>query len=174
MTTMEQLPPPLPEFSFEASINRHNPIIKDLRISPRALPNPPCFFELPLITPLPYHLPNKCKINNKNLRSHPKISSQFPRPKTYDYYSSSTLTNVSKDVTTKSWMNGLNLVTPHGSSRYLLSDSILFDGFSGLNPVSPPNSSEPERLQIWIQYLLMMKTQFLFLPQHLHKSHGTR
>ncbi|CAN1775510.1 Protein SODIUM POTASSIUM ROOT DEFECTIVE 3 [Linum perenne] len=187
MTTMDQ---PSSSSSSAAgvelggrAIDRHNPIIRDLRRSPRVLPNPPCSSQLPPITPVPYHLLDKSKTNTKKPKKSSKdiipiipktkkkkssnpdkkqssdaadqsvqkgkkiFSSSSPSKSAYDYYSSSTVTtNVARDVATKSWTNGLNLVTPPGSSRYLLSDSILFDGFSDLDPVPQPEAAEPEKV----------------------------
>ncbi|CAN0926696.1 Protein SODIUM POTASSIUM ROOT DEFECTIVE 3 [Linum grandiflorum] len=155
------------------AIDRHNPIIRDLRRAPRVLPNPPCTSQLPPITPLPYHLLDKTKTKTKTNNKKPNKSKEInPIPKTkkkkqsisdaqtlqkgkkissspsdYDYYSPSSVINVARDVATRSWSaTGLNLVTPPGSSRYLLSDSILFDGFSDLDPGPQPDTTEPEKV----------------------------
>ncbi|CAI0472567.1 unnamed protein product [Linum tenue] len=145
------------------AIDRHNPIIRDLRRAPRVLPNPPCTASHPPpISPRPYNLLDKTKKlkKTKTKNSSSTAASNHQQKQSDDLHiaqkgkktsfssfvapsSSSTSLSVARNVVSKSWP--VDLVTPPGSSRYLLSDSVFFDGFSDFDPVPEPETSEPEK-----------------------------
>lgn len=112
------------------AIDRHNPIIRDGRRSA------PCSSQPP-INPKPYHqLPKAKKSSKINDQKRKSTSSQT---KLSDYIktgsSSSTIT-LPRDVGRKSWgAKAADLVTPPGSSRYLLGDTAFLDGLSDYDPV---------------------------------------
>ncbi|CAI0472568.1 unnamed protein product [Linum tenue] len=126
------------------AIDRHNPIIRDLRRAPRVLPNPPCTASHPPpISPRPYNLLDKTKKLKKTKTKNSSSTAASNHQQKQTPSSSSTSLSVARNVVSKSWP--VDLVTPPGSSRYLLSDSVFFDGFSDFDPVPEPETSEPEK-----------------------------
>ncbi|KAL6142054.1 hypothetical protein ACLB2K_060337 [Fragaria x ananassa] len=142
------------------AIDRHNPIIKDARRSSTSsnstrFINPPCYSQPP-INPKTYQQLQKSKKNSSSSKtssdkSKKKIVS-FPKEK-YEQKRKSTSSNSKKpsddnvkkyssvpsgSVVRKSSAEPVDLIsiTPPGSSRYLLSDKVFFDGVSDYEPVS--------------------------------------
>lgn len=134
------------------AIDRHNPIIQDSRRSSTSTRfiNPPCYSHPP-INPKTYHQLQKSKKNSSSSKpvsdqSKKKIVS-FSKEK-YEQKRKSTSNgkkptddNVKKyssvpsgSVVRKSCAEPVDLIstTPPGSSRYLLSDKVFFDGLSDI------------------------------------------
>ncbi|KAB2630730.1 hypothetical protein D8674_008249 [Pyrus ussuriensis x Pyrus communis] len=123
------------------ALDRHNPIIQDVRrsTSSRTLPIAPCSSQSP-INPKAYHqLPkSKKKATSSSLRPSTKSSSKENdqmRKSTSNIFHGKLDENVKKfssvlseSVVRKSSANPIDLITPPGSSRYLLSDTVIFDG----------------------------------------------
>ncbi|KAM0991166.1 hypothetical protein ACFX13_009710 [Malus domestica] len=130
------------------ALDRHNPIIQDARrsTSSRTLPIAPCSSQSP-INPKAYHqLPkNKKKATSSSLRPSTKSSSKEndqKRKSTSNIFHGKLDENVKKfssvlseSVVRKSSANPIDLITPPGSSRSLLSDTVIFDGLSDYDPV---------------------------------------
>ncbi|ONI03265.1 hypothetical protein PRUPE_6G247400 [Prunus persica] len=140
------------------AIDRHNPIIKDARrsTSTRTLPIAPCSSSQSPINPKAYHqLQKSKKKSSPSSSSRPstdhhqtkKKSSSFSSTKENDQKRKSSASNpkpadnvkkfssVPSESVTKSSANPIDLITPPGSSRYLLSDTVYFDGLSDYDPV---------------------------------------
>lgn len=141
------------------AIDRYNPIIRDQRRIPRALPLAvPCTSQPPPINPTPYHLlPKTKKATSKNKASSDQSSSNKenstkpkPKPKPNDQKNKKssakpsdiddgkkiTLSNIlAKDTARRSWVKPGDFITPPGSSRCLLGDTPFFDGLSDFDPV---------------------------------------
>nr|XP_015899484.1 protein SODIUM POTASSIUM ROOT DEFECTIVE 1 isoform X2 [Ziziphus jujuba var. spinosa] len=129
------------------AIDRHNPIIRDERRISRALPSAPCSSQSP-INPRAYHqLQKSTKKSNSSARqkdqskSSSKENDQKKKKKKKKSSSNSKQEDdsIKKSISTtpsdgnvrRSFAKPLDLITPPGSSRYLLSDnnSILFDDY---------------------------------------------
>jgi hypothetical protein len=120
------------------AIDRHNPIIRDGRRSTRSALSAPCNSHPP-INPKPYHQHQKTKKSSSSKQSdQSRKSSSKPsdqkkksvaRPTDYiiNKINSSQPTD---HVIRKSEATLGDLITPPGSSRYLLSDTVYFDGLS--------------------------------------------
>lgn len=139
------------------AIDRHNPIIRDTRRSGgRAPPSVPCSSQPP-INPKSYHQLQKTKKSSSN-STKPKPNDQTKKSsssskqndhqkrkstsnshaKLADYIKTSSFASSStpSDVATRnSWAKAADLVTPPGSSRYLLSDAGFLGGLSDHDPV---------------------------------------
>ncbi|XP_050384578.1 protein SODIUM POTASSIUM ROOT DEFECTIVE 1-like [Argentina anserina] len=140
------------------AIDRHNPIIQDSRRSSTSTRfiNPPCYSHPP-INPKTYHQLQKCKKNSSSSKTSSdqckkKIVS-FSKEK-YEQKRKSTSSNgkmpsddnvkkyssvPSGSVVRKSSAEPVDLIssiTPPGSSRYLLSDKVFFEGLPDYEPVS--------------------------------------
>ncbi|KAI4300163.1 hypothetical protein L6164_033571 [Bauhinia variegata] len=129
------------------AIDRHNPIITDSRRrTPKEAINTPCSSSQPPIDPKPYqHLHGKSKKqsssnqsekNKKNsTKGHDqkkKSSEANSREHITNNYSSQPISSVLR----RSWVKPpANLLTPPGSSRYLLNDSAFLDSLSDHEPV---------------------------------------
>ncbi|KAJ4847277.1 hypothetical protein Tsubulata_028711 [Turnera subulata] len=159
------------------AIDRHNPIIRDPRRTPRALALAPCTSQPPPINPKPYHLlhnskkcaaKNKAKDDSKRSSSKPidkKHKKGFSKPSDSIGKKSSTESKdsgqkswtkpsgdddkmssiVAKDIGRRSWGKPGDLITPPGSSRYLLSDAAFYDGLPDYDPVMELVPSESKR-----------------------------
>lgn len=117
------------------AIDRHNPIIRDARRSARAL-SAPCSAEPP-INPKPYHQLQRTKKSSSSKPSDPnKKSSTKSSDQKKKSVARPTDLIINKhssqptDVIKKNWSKQVELITPPGSSRYLLSDTAYFDGLS--------------------------------------------
>lgn len=147
------------------AIDRHNPIIRDGRRFTTA----PCLSQTPPINPLPYHQLHKSKKNKKKSKPNDTNinSSDDGIYKNVNHSSSS----LSVDIKRKS------IVTPPGSSRYLLGESTRFDGLSDLNndpvlglvpaqsidkPSSPPHKPSPPSNQVFIHLFITIIYFFNF------------
>ncbi|EEF28330.1 protein SODIUM POTASSIUM ROOT DEFECTIVE 2 [Ricinus communis] len=131
------------------NIDRHNPIIRDQKRTPRALPLAPCTSQTPPINPQPYHLLRRSKTSNTsnvNDQSKKKSSRKQNDLVRKDKKSSSKpddgnkkdrSATVAKEVVVqrKSWAQPGDFITPPGSSRYLLSDKDFIDGLSDYDPI---------------------------------------
>ncbi|KAB2622225.1 flocculation protein FLO11-like [Pyrus ussuriensis x Pyrus communis] len=137
------------------ALDRHNPIIQDARrsTSSRTLPIAPCSSQSP-INPKAYHQLSKSKKKNSSSSPRPSTDHQnkkksSTKEKDQKRKSSNLLQgkldeNVKKFssvlsesvVVRKSSANPTDLITPPGSTRYLLSDTVIFDGLSDYDPVS--------------------------------------
>ncbi|XVF55345.1 hypothetical protein PTKIN_Ptkin06aG0029800 [Pterospermum kingtungense] len=125
------------------AIDRHNPIIRDSKRFTRTLPSNPCTSQPPPINPSPYHqLKKKEKRSSTSTRSsnddHKKKSlskSRTLKPADMVSRKSSASEIEDGDISRKSFAKAVDLVTPPGSSRYLLGDSVFFDGISDYDPV---------------------------------------
>ncbi|KAL5740981.1 hypothetical protein ACOSQ2_030161 [Xanthoceras sorbifolium] len=154
------------------AIDRHNPIIRDGRRFTAA----PCSSQIPPINPVPYHQLQKTKKisssnnnNNKPTTDHQtkkkdkqqkkkkKKSSSSSKPNdvtnkkttTSDaiYKNISSSVPAAVDIKRKSCVKPGDLITPPGSSRYLLSDAAFFDGLSEYNdPVLALVPGEPMKI----------------------------
>ncbi|GMJ03060.1 HEAVY METAL ASSOCIATED PROTEIN 21, SODIUM POTASSIUM ROOT DEFECTIVE 2 [Hibiscus trionum] len=137
------------------AIDRHNPIIRDAKRFTRTLPSNPCISQPPPINPLPYH---QLKKNQKKSSSndHAKKASNDHKKKKKSSAKNSSLkpTDIKaaetsrKSFTTKA----IDLVTPPGSTRYLLGDnnnniSGVFDGVSDYDPVWALVPAETNQIQ---------------------------
>lgn len=149
------------------AIDRHNPIIGDGRRFPKGLPTAPCVSDPPPINPKPYHQLQKTRKTSSNKSSssgdQTKKHSSDQKKKTSSKSSDVTKkTNTSKasdtadcknkgfdeiiDVKQKGCVKSLgDLITPPGSSRYLLSDANFFDGVSDYDPVLVLAPVEPKK-----------------------------
>ncbi|PQM34542.1 protein SODIUM POTASSIUM ROOT DEFECTIVE 1 [Prunus yedoensis var. nudiflora] len=145
---------------WQSQIDRHNPIIKDARrsTSTRTLPIAPCSSSQSPINPKAYHQLQKTKKKSSSSSSSrpstdhhqtKKKSSSFSSTKENDQKRKSSASNpkpadnvkkfssVPSESVTKSSANPIDLITPPGSSRYLLSDTVYFDGLSDYDPALP-------------------------------------
>ncbi|KAK8561825.1 hypothetical protein V6N13_149026 [Hibiscus sabdariffa] len=112
------------------AIDRHNPIIRDAKRFTRTLPSNPCTSQPPPINPLPYH---QLKKNQKKCSStdHAKKapSSSAVSAKLNDHKkkkkSSLKPTDIKAEETSRKSFTSkeIDLVTPPGSTRYLLGDN---------------------------------------------------
>ncbi|CAJ1949682.1 unnamed protein product [Sphenostylis stenocarpa] len=118
------------------AIDRHNPIINDSRRSTSKSLTAPCSSSQSPINPKSYHELRKAKKNSiaKNAT------------KGHDNHKKNTAENIAEHVTNSSKpIDGIvrrslikppsDLITPHGSTRSLLSDSVLLDASSHYDPV---------------------------------------
>ncbi|KAJ7977066.1 Protein SODIUM POTASSIUM ROOT DEFECTIVE 2 [Quillaja saponaria] len=128
------------------AIDRHNPIIRDSRRI-----TTPCSSQPP-INPKPYNHQQKTKKSSSSSkpRDH-KIKKSSTKVPIDDQKKKSTTSAAAKptehvinnystkpidSILRKSWVKPpSNLVTPPGSSRYLLSDTAILDGLSEYDPV---------------------------------------
>ncbi|KAJ9186208.1 hypothetical protein P3X46_005737 [Hevea brasiliensis] len=166
-TSSSSLPPTI-QLGGRA-IDRHNPIIRDQRRTPRSLSLAPCTSQSPPINPQPYHLLRKTKkdlakvpaaatnkTNNDqtktkssrkpNERKDKKSSSKAAGDDIAEKYSSSPSSSTSvvkEDVFRKSWAKRSDFITPPGSSRYLLSEKDFLDGLYDYDPVLALVPAEP-------------------------------
>ncbi|KAM3736837.1 hypothetical protein ACB098_09G011500 [Castanea mollissima] len=121
------------------AIDRHNPIIRDANRSSRTL-SAPCSSQAP-INPKPYHQLQKTKKSSSSSSSakpadhKKKKSSTKPIDekkksvvKLTDHHIINKNSSQPTDIITKRWTKPVgDLITPPGSSRYLLSDTTLSD-----------------------------------------------
>ncbi|CAJ1968380.1 unnamed protein product [Sphenostylis stenocarpa] len=119
------------------AIDRHNPIINDSRRSTSKSLTAPCSSSQSPINPKPYH----------ELRKAKKNSTAKNATKGHDNHKKkNTAENIAEHVTyTSKPIDGIvrrslikppsDLITPHGSARSLLSDSVLLDASSHYDPV---------------------------------------
>ncbi|KAL5546284.1 hypothetical protein UlMin_005971 [Ulmus minor] len=128
------------------AIDRHNPIIRDERRGGgRVLPTPPCSSSQPPINPKSYHQLQKTKrssttkVKDQSKKSSSKQNDQKKKTSSGDHIktisSSSSKPSDDDDVGRKSSAKAVDLVTPPGSSRYLLNDTAFLDGLSDYDPV---------------------------------------
>ncbi|GMI84719.1 HEAVY METAL ASSOCIATED PROTEIN 21, SODIUM POTASSIUM ROOT DEFECTIVE 2 [Hibiscus trionum] len=134
------------------AIDRHNPIIRDAkRFSTNPLPS-----------------------NQITLRKNGKGSSPS-KPKN-DHKKSSTKNSSLKPTTGNGKAKGIDLVTPPGSSRYLLGDSVFSDGISDYDPVcalvSKPCSPPPTDQVVVLRVSLHCKGCEGKLRKHLSRMEG--
>ncbi|XP_065851674.1 protein SODIUM POTASSIUM ROOT DEFECTIVE 2 [Euphorbia lathyris] len=137
------------------TIDRHNPIIRDLRRTPKTLSLPPCTSQPPPINPQPYRLLQKTtkeqitqKISRKSNAKKDKKSSSNKRPTSEDgrkKKDSSTPAARDDVIVKKNWGKSVSdLITPPGSSRYLLSEKDLIEYDPVLALVAPPPPPPPQ------------------------------
>ncbi|XP_039059947.1 protein SODIUM POTASSIUM ROOT DEFECTIVE 2-like isoform X2 [Hibiscus syriacus] len=135
------------------AIDRHNPIIRDAKRFTRTLPPNPCTSQPSPINPVPYHQlkKNQKKSSTKSSNDHAKkgsssssaavsakLSDQKKKKKGSSKNCSLKPTGIKAEETSRKSFStkAIDLVTPPGSSRYLLGDSIsnnnsgFFDGVS--------------------------------------------
>ncbi|KAK1561991.1 hypothetical protein Q3G72_004558 [Acer saccharum] len=138
------------------AIDRHNPIITR---DSRRFTTVPCSSQTPPINPVPYHQLQKTKKSSNNSDHHQQTKKKDQKKKKKknpnDIATTTTTTNkkiittstssdsiykntvtssVPADIKRKSSVKpGGDLITPPGSTRYLLSDGAFFDGFSDYN-----------------------------------------
>lgn len=143
------LPPIIPLAG--RAIDRHNPIIRDQKRTPRALTLAPCTSQSPPINPQPYHLLHKTKKEPPaaaiNKTDNDQTKSKNPR-KPIDrkdkkgsstaagdgiaHKKDSSSSSVGKEggIIRKGGAKRGDFITPLGSSRYLLSEKDFLDGLS--------------------------------------------
>ncbi|KAK8665951.1 hypothetical protein V6N13_006106 [Hibiscus sabdariffa] len=137
------------------AIDRHNPIIRDAKRFTRTLPSNPCTSQPPPINPLPYHQlkknQKKCSSNDhaKKAPSSSAVSAKLndhkKKKKSSSKNSSLKPTDMKAEETSRKSFTSkeIDLVTPPGSTRYLLGDnnnnsntnSGVFDRISDYDPV---------------------------------------
>ncbi|BBN67439.1 Chloroplast-targeted copper chaperone protein, partial [Prunus dulcis] len=131
------------------AIDRHNPIIKDARrsTSTRTLPIAPCSSSQSPINPKAYHqLQKSKKKSSPSSSSRPSTDHHQTRRRAPLLAPQKKMTRRGRAVllipsqliiesVTKSSANPIDLITPPGSSRYLLSDTVYFDGLADYDPV---------------------------------------
>ncbi|KAK8651200.1 hypothetical protein V6N13_140812 [Hibiscus sabdariffa] len=100
------------------AIDRHNPIIRDAKRF--------------TTTPLPS---NQVSLRKKGKNDHKKNSSSVSAKSNDQKKKSSAKNGSLKPTTGNGKAKGIDLVTPPGSTRYLLGDSVLSDGISVYDPV---------------------------------------
>lgn len=136
------------------AIDRHNPIIRDARRSTSRTLSAPCSSQPP-INPKPYHQLQKTKKKSSSRPSdHNKKSSTKPPSdekkkgvaKPTDHIINKNSSQPT-DIITKRWAKPGDLITPPGSSRYLLSDMAYFDGLSDCDPVLALVPVEEKKIQ---------------------------
>ncbi|KAF2306118.1 hypothetical protein GH714_012799 [Hevea brasiliensis] len=146
-TSSSSLPPTI-QLGGRA-IDRHNPIIRDQRRTPRSLSLAPCTSQSPPINPQPYHLLRKTK---KDLA---KVPAAATNKTNNDQTKTKALESQTSEKTRKallrqlSWAKRSDFITPPGSSRYLLSekdflDGLYYDPVLALVPAEPNNSKQQE------------------------------
>ncbi|XP_059462952.1 protein SODIUM POTASSIUM ROOT DEFECTIVE 1-like [Corylus avellana] len=125
------------------AIDRHNPIIKDGRRSTRSALSAPCSSHPP-INPKPYHQHQKTKKSSSSKQTDQSSRKSSSKPsdqkkksvaRPTDYIINKISSSQPTDVIRKSEAKLSDLITPPGSSRYLLSDTTYLDGLSDYNPV---------------------------------------
>ncbi|TXG59060.1 hypothetical protein EZV62_016889 [Acer yangbiense] len=136
------------------AIDRHNPIITR---DSRRFTTVPCSSQTPPINPLPYHQLQKTKKSSNNSDHHQQTKKKDQKKKKKNPNDIATTTTTNKKIITTSTSSdsiykntvtsfvpadikrkssvkpGGDLITPPGSTRYLLSDRAFFDGFSDYN-----------------------------------------
>ncbi|KAK7284235.1 hypothetical protein RJT34_18977 [Clitoria ternatea] len=128
------------------AIDRHNPIITDPRRTPSRDLTAPSSSSLPPIDPKPLHDLQKAK---KNSASKPSGQKKKNATKGHDHKKKSTAEKLTEHISNnysskpidsilrRSWVRPpSDLITPPGSSRYLLGDTTFLDGISDVDPVS--------------------------------------
>ncbi|XP_028758250.1 protein SODIUM POTASSIUM ROOT DEFECTIVE 2 [Neltuma alba] len=124
------------------AIDRHNPIIRDSRRAPCASPSSS---PLPPKDPKPQEQPQKAK---KNSSSKPRDENKRNSRKGHDQRKKSAAARLTEHITNsysskplesiirRSWVRPPpDLITPPGSSRYLLTETSVLDGLSNYDPV---------------------------------------
>ncbi|KAI9153055.1 hypothetical protein LWI28_005118 [Acer negundo] len=135
------------------AIDRHNPIITR---DSRRFTTVPCSSQTPPINPVPYHQLQKNKKSSNNSDHHQQTKKNDLKKKkkknpndiatttttnkkiittsSDSIYKNTFTSSVPADIKRKSSVKpGGDLITPPGSTRYLLSDGAYFDGFSDYN-----------------------------------------
>jgi hypothetical protein len=129
------------------AIDRHNPIIRDARRSTRSALSAPCSSQPP-INPKPYHhlhqktkkKSSSSKQSDQNKRSSSRPSTDEKKksvatPTDHHFIINNNSSQPPTDIIRKSEAKQTDLITPPGSTRYLLSDTAYFDGLSDYDPV---------------------------------------
>ncbi|XP_062165729.1 protein SODIUM POTASSIUM ROOT DEFECTIVE 1-like [Alnus glutinosa] len=129
------------------AIDRHNPIIRDARRSTRSALSAPCSSQPP-INPKPYHhLHQKTKKKSSSSKQSDQNKKSSSRPSTdqkkksvatptdHHFIINNNSSQPPTDIIRKSEAKQTDLITPPGSTRYLLSDTAYFDGLSDYDPV---------------------------------------
>ncbi|XP_054798206.1 protein SODIUM POTASSIUM ROOT DEFECTIVE 2-like [Prosopis cineraria] len=125
------------------AIDRHNPIIRDSRRAPCASPSS---LSLPPKDPKPCEQPQKAK---KNSSSKPRDENRRNSRKSHDQRKKSAAGRLTEHITNtytskpiesivrRSWVRPPPdlIITPPGSSRYLLTETSVLDGLSNYDPV---------------------------------------
>ncbi|KAF2288741.1 hypothetical protein GH714_012133 [Hevea brasiliensis] len=168
-SSSSSLPPIIPLGG--RAIDRHNPIIRDQKRTPRALTLAPCTSQSPPINPQPYHLLHKTEndpaeaaskktkndqAKNKSSRklkerkdkksSSKAAGDDVAHKKDSSSSSSSSSTHVGNkedDIVRKSSAKRGDFIIPPESSRYLLSEKDFLDGLSDYDPVLALVPTEP-------------------------------
>uniref|UniRef100_A0A6N2MQ15 HMA domain-containing protein n=1 Tax=Salix viminalis TaxID=40686 RepID=A0A6N2MQ15_SALVM len=141
------------------ALDRYNPIIRDQKRIPRALPLAPCTSQPPPISPVPYQLLHKSKksssknkVSDQSGNKKSSSTKSKPKPKPSDQRSkkiqfkptdidddkkksTATYLNAPKDIVGRSWARPGDFITPPGSTRYLLGDTAFFDDLTDYDPV---------------------------------------
>lgn len=117
------------------TIDRYNPIIRDLRRTPKTLSLTPCTSQPPPIDPQPYRLLQKSKSysnTTKDQKTFRKSNTKKDKKSNSDQKQSKA-DGKKKDSSKKIWGKSVaDFITPPGSSRYLLSEKDLIDFDPGL------------------------------------------
>ncbi|KAK9290462.1 hypothetical protein L1049_008632 [Liquidambar formosana] len=124
------------------AIDRHNPIIRDVRRTTKTLTGgAPCSSQPP-ISPKPLHQHQKSRKSSSS--SKPSDSSKKNSEKQSDQKRKS-CAKPTDDSIKKSCAKPGDLISPPESSRYLLSDAVFFDGLSDVDPVLALAPVEPKK-----------------------------
>ncbi|XP_062117116.1 protein SODIUM POTASSIUM ROOT DEFECTIVE 3-like isoform X2 [Humulus lupulus] len=117
------------------AIDRHNPIISDTRRGGggRVLPSVPCSYHPP-INPKSYHQLQKTKKSSSNASKTKSTANEQAKKSSHSSKQNDHQKRKS-DVARKSSAKAADLVTPPGSTRYLLSDAAFLDGLTNYDPV---------------------------------------
>ncbi|TKY62227.1 Copper transport protein CCH [Spatholobus suberectus] len=140
------------------AIDRHNPIITDPRRTPFRDLIAPSSSSHPHIDPKPLHDVPKAK---KNSTSKPSGQKKKNATKGHDQKKKSTVGKLTEQITNnysskpidsilrRSWVRPpSDLITPPGSSRYLLGDTPSLDGISVYDPVLALTNVDKEKTQV--------------------------